>query len=109
MSSPSQLPVSLPPSGSQLWVVLPYCVAVVTGLGGWFAAQFTAVAQLQKILLDASRKYVEESQATHARDIVRNVELEAEILRLRGQVNGLIQWQESIRHWAERSGYTLPR
>lgn len=107
MSEP-QLPVPLPTSPSGWAAALPYVLSAVTLVGGWFAAQFTAVAQLQKTLLDASRDFVGDSQAQHARDGVRILELEREVLRLREESNAHIQWVESVKRWAARSGYELP-
>lgn len=114
MSSP-QLPVPLPPSGSVITDALLWLAPIVTALGAWFASQFTAVAKLEKTLLDASRLMVAETQATHARDGVhisnlqdRSGELEAEVIRLRGLIRQHQQWEESVRRWAARSALHLP-
>lgn len=108
MTSPPQLPVPLPPDGSGWPGALPYVLSIVTLVGGWFAAQFTAVAQLQKTLLDASRLMVAETQALHARDGARIGELEAEVIRMRGLIRQHQQWEESVRRWAARSALHLP-
>jgi len=107
MPSP-QLPVPLPPDGSPFGAALPYAVAVLTALLGWFGAQFTAGARLQKTLLDASRTLVAEAQTRHSADGARITELESEIIRLRGEVRGHQQWEDSVRRWAQRAGLHLP-
>lgn len=99
---------STPVSGFGLSDALPYLSAVVTGLLGFFGAQFTAVARLQKTLLDASRQYVDQSQAQHARDGARILELEAEIIRQRGEINQHIQTKESLQHALERAAQQQP-
>lgn len=97
----------LPPSGSGLSDVLPFLGAAVTALLGFFAAQFTAVARLQKTLLDASRQWVDQSQKRHAQDGVRILELEGEILRMRGEIAQAIQRAESWQHRYERLSLSL--
>lgn len=82
--------------------VLPYFVAVLTGLLGWFSAQFTGLVQLQKTLLDASRQWVADSQAQHARDGVRITELESEVLRQRGTINQGLQREESLQRLLDK-------
>lgn len=94
---------ALPPSDFGLSDVLPFLGAVATGLLGFFGAQFTAVARLQKTLLDASRLWVEQSQTQHARDGVRILELEAEILRQRGEISQHIQRGQSLQHALDRA------
>lgn len=79
----------------------------MTALGGWFAARYTAFAQLNKTVLDASRQMVEDAQAVHARDGARILELETEILRMRGEVNAHIQRERSLEHMIERLSDTL--
>lgn len=95
-------PAPLPDPGFGLSDVLPFLGAAVTGLLGFFGAQFTAVARLQKTLLDASRQWVEQSQTQHARDGVRILELEAEALRQRGEINQHIQRVQSLQHTLDR-------
>lgn len=91
-----------PPHGSALSDVLPWAGALLTGFAGWSAARFTAFAQLNKTILDASRLLVEESQTIHARDGVRILELETEVLRQRGEINQGIQRERSLQHAIER-------
>jgi hypothetical protein len=96
--------------------VLPsVAAAVAASLLTWFAAQFTAAAQLQKTLLDASRLLVESSQKQHALDTARVLELEqtvrereSEVIRQRGELRSLQQWQRSARRFARRSGFEFP-
>ena len=96
-------PQLLHASGFGLSDALPYLSAGATGLLGFFGAQFTAVARLQKTLLDASRQWVGDTQAQRARDGVRISELEAEVLRQRGEINQHIQREESLQRALERS------
>ena len=103
-----QLPAPLPPPDSGLLVVLPWAAPVITALIGWFGAQFTGLARLQRTLLDASRQLVEQSQTQHARDNARILEAEAEVIRLRGVVRQYQQRELSLQHWAEREKVTLP-
>lgn len=99
----------LPASGFGLSDALPYLSAAVTGLVGFFGAQFTAVARLQKTLLDASRQWVEEAQKQHALATARISELESEVLRQRGEINQLLQKVESRDHAIERLSDPPPK
>lgn len=102
---------SSPPPPEQsfsLLAVLPFLAPVLTAVLGFFAAQFTSVAALQKTLLDASRAYVKESQLQHARDAARIFELEAEVLRQRGVINQGIQLQQSLIRLLEHNGIPIP-
>lgn len=92
----------LPDSSSELRGALPWLGALVTGMTGFFAARYTAFAQLSKTVLDASRELVERGQETHALDGARILELEAEVRRLRGEVNQHIQKEESYQRLIER-------
>lgn len=110
--SSSPLP---PTSGLEPSVVLPYFLAVVTGLVGWFGAQFTAGAKLQETVLSASRALVTEWQTQHAQDSARISALEdklkiaeSEVVRMRGEVNGSLQREESLRRFVLRNGLTPP-
>lgn len=103
MSLP-QLPAPIPQPNSELWAVLPFLWGAVTAIGGWFAAQYTAAAKLQGTLLNASRLLVEQSQAQHARDSARILELESENRRKQvlleqqlGEIRQLQQLVDSFR------------
>lgn len=96
------------PSGSWLVAALPYLAAVTTGVAGFFGARFTALAQLQRTLLDASRQWVEETQAQRARDGVRISELEAEILRQRKVIDTKIAENDALARLMERKGIKVP-
>lgn len=96
-------------SGFNWAAALPYLSAVATGLLGFFGAQFTAVARLQKTLLDASRQWVEQLQKQRALDGARIFELEAEVLRQRGEINSHIQREESLQRALERARSPEPK
>jgi len=98
------MPSSVPPPelGSGLSDALPWLSAAVTGLVGWSAARFTAFAQLNKTILDASRQMVADAQEVHARDGARILELEAEIIRQRGAINQGLQREQSMQHLIDR-------
>lgn len=91
-----------------LLAALPFAAPVLTAVLGFFAAQCTSVAQLQKTLLDASRQFVRESQEKHAQDAARITELEAEIIRQRGVINAGIQTQQSLCRLLERNNIPVP-
>jgi hypothetical protein len=103
-------PSPTPPQtlGSALLVALPYLGAIAASVLGWFAAQFSTVARLEKTLLGASQSFVEQAQALRAQDGARISELEAEIIRQRGLIRGHQQWEDSVRRWARRSNVDLP-
>ncbi len=107
MSPPQSLTASLGP-GSPLAAVLPYWLAVLTAVLGYLGARFTAAAPLQESLNDAFRTLMEELQSAHARAIVRASELEAEIIRQRGELRQLEQRRQSLVHFIERAGLTVP-
>ncbi len=69
----------------------------MTGALGFFGAQFTSHAQLQKTLLDASQALVEESQKVHARDGVRILELEGKVEQMHDERNQHLQVIQSLR------------
>ncbi len=98
------MPSPLPPPefGSEHSAVLPWAGAALTGVVGFFGARFTAFAQLNKTILDASRGLVEEAQSIHARDGARISELEAEVLRQRGEIAQHIQKLESMERQLRR-------
>ncbi len=115
MSPPIAPPPSSPSFGSIASAVLPYASAIIAGVLAWFASQFSATVRLSKTLFDASRLLVADSQAVHARDGVRISELEqkvgvaeAEVIRMRGEVNGSIQREQSLRAWVVRQGLEPP-
>lgn len=79
---------------------------LLSAVGGpvlaYFAARSSAFAQLQKTVFDASAQFVQGAQTQHAADLVRISELEAEILRQRGVVDGQIQHISSCDRMMER-------
>ena len=81
---------------------LPWLGAGVTALGGWSVARYTAFAQLNKTMLDASRQMVQDSQSVHARDGARILELEAVVLEQRGAINQHIQKEQSMQRMIDR-------
>lgn len=94
---------------------LPYCLAAVTALAGWFGARSTAGARLQKTLLDASRQWVEQSQEERAHLTVRISELETELaatklacLQQAGEIRGLKQYNFSLQETMKRAGIDVP-
>lgn len=105
---PPQLPTPSGLPGFDLTGVLPYCLAAVTGVLGWFGSQFTAGAQLQRTILNASRQWVEQSQERHAQDSVHALELETEIRRLRSELNAGLQREASLRNFMKRHGLQPP-
>lgn len=82
-------------SGSLFSDALPWAGALITGLVGWSAARYTAFAQLSKTTLDASRQLVDEFQKLRVQDTARILELEAEVLRMRGEIGQHIQKEQS--------------
>lgn len=82
---------------------LPYLVVgLTTAVFGFFGARFTATAPLQASLNDAFRSLMEELQTQHAQDSVRILELEREVLRLRGENNQYIQVNRSATRLLEQ-------
>jgi hypothetical protein len=69
---------------------------------GYFAAQSTAFAKLQKITFDASGSFLQQAQSQHSADLVRISELEGEVLRQRGEINQHIQVAASSSRAMER-------
>lgn len=95
--------------GLALKDVLLFSAAIIGPLLGFFAARFTALARLEKTLLDASRQWVEDSQKRHAADGVLIsgqaddlMQARAEVLRLRGEVWAHIQANDSLRSFMKR-------
>lgn len=114
MSAP-QLPILPPTSGLDMSAVLPYFLAAMTGVLGWFGAQFTAGAQLQKTILDASRLWVEQSQEMLAHRDARISALENELSHMRleclqhsGEIRGLKQTRDSLTALIKRAGVEIP-
>ena len=112
---PPQLPTPSGLPGFDLTGVLPYCLAAVTGVLGWFGSQFTAGAALQRTLLNASRQWVEQSQDMLAHRDARILELEAQIAQLRlenlqqgGEIRSLKQLRDSLIALLKRSGIEIP-
>lgn len=98
-----------PPHGTpSWWAVVPWVIAVVGPLIGWFGAQFSSLAQLTKTMLDASQSMVKRAQSLHTSDAVRISDQESEIVRLRGELRSAQQWRSSIESWAMREHVTLP-
>jgi hypothetical protein len=81
--------------------VLPYLGAGMTAGLGWFAAQFTGTARLQREVNAALHSLMDELQTQHAQDIARISELTSEIAQLR-QVIG------SLKAYMRRSGLVVP-
>lgn len=107
MSSPPPSP--LPPDlGSPSSGALPYLVAVVTGLLGFFGARFTATAPLQASLNDAFRSLMDELQTEHARLSARVYELESEKLQLAGDLRQTQQREQSLLELVRRAGIPIP-
>lgn len=111
------MPSEILPSGSGLtWTAaLPYLAAIGTAALGYLGARFTARAQLEKTLFDASRDWVAQAQEQLARSSARILELEercrvaeAEVIRMRGEVNGSLQREDSLRRFIKRKGITPP-
>lgn len=97
--------------GLPLTDVLPYFGTVVAALLGYFGARYTATAPLQTALNDAFRSLMEELQTKGASDAAlilelrqREVELEAEIIRQRGELRQKDQLIDSLTRLCERNG-----
>jgi hypothetical protein len=104
--------MSLPPgpaSGFTFSAALPYFTAVLTAAVAWFAAQSTAAAQLQKILFDASRELILETQKQRAQDAARILELESINLQDRGEINQLLQTVKSQQNMIDRLNKELAK
>lgn len=91
--------------------VLPYLLAAVTALAGWFGARSTAGARLQGTLLNASRQWVEQSQEMLAQRDARISELENDLAKSRldclqqaGEIRSLKQYNFSLQETAKRAG-----
>ncbi len=102
-------------SGLGLKDVLLSSAAIIGPLLGFFAARFTALARLERTLLDASRQWVEDSQKRHAADGVlisgqadELLRAKAEVLRQRGEIDAKIQENESLRHFMRRNQLEPP-
>ena len=95
------LPMPLPGGGLDWSGAPPYLVAGVTAGLGWFAAQFTGTARLQREVNAALHALMDELQTRHAQDIVR-------ISDLSGEVSGLKQLVDSLKSHMRRHGLTVP-
>ena len=93
----------MPPAGlgSGLSDVLPYLGAGMTAGIGWFAAQFTGVARLQREVNAALHSLMDELQTQHAQDIARVSALTGEVLQLK-------QLADSLKSHMRRHGVTVP-
>lgn len=100
--SPLESATSLTIFGLSIKDVLLLGGAIAGPALGYFAARSSAFAQLQKITFDASAKFVATAQSQHAADLVRISELEAEVLRLRKQVDIQIGTISSATRLGER-------
>lgn len=121
MASPG-FPVGFPNFGSISTGVLLFLGACVTAGLSYLGVQSTRTAPLQEALNGAFTSLMDELQTDRARLLARILELEAqntelhddvktregEIQRLRGEIRGNQQREDSLRRWAERSGVTLP-
>ena len=95
------LPMPSGGSGLGLSDVLPYLGAGMTAGLGWFAAQFTGTARLQREVNAALHSLMEELQTQHAQDVARVSALSSEL----AQANQLIN---SLKSHMRRHGLAVP-
>lgn len=95
------LVLGLPASGSGFTDALPFLGAGVTAGLGWFAAQFTGTAKLQREVNAALHSLMDELQTQHALDVARVSELNSETKQLR-------QIVQSLKSYIRRNGLTVP-
>lgn len=102
---------SLPSIGgstSLLSVVLPFLGVIMAGLLGWSAARRSSIAPLQASLNDAFRTFMAEAQDEIAAKDARISELEAEILRMRGEARQLLAVREALLRILEKNNIMPP-
>ncbi len=84
-------------------VALPFFTAIGASALTYLGVRRTSIAPLRAEVNDAFRTWMHEAQEERARDTVRILELEAEILRQRREINQHLQIIQSTQAELERA------